>query len=507
MNPKVLLILGHPRKESLGGAIYQSFRQGLIQAQVEFREIILTDTVFDPDVHQVSPSDQLLEDDLLRAQALIKWADHLVFIYPTWWGTFPARLKGFLDRVLTPGFAFYHRADGAGWEKLLKGKTAQLITTMDTPPWVYRWFYKSPGHNALARATLGFCGVRTVRKTVFGPVLEASAEDRIRWIEQSQREGLRLRNGVLSRIQRIGDKLSAWFKAARLQFYPMTVIAYAVGALAATAAGQDLAVSRFWLGYLALFFLELATVLSNDYFDFETDRRNVNAGPFTGGSRVLVNEELSFHEVRVGIWVSLTLFLIVASLLVQQVPAFNAALMTLLALTVLALGYTVPPLKLSHRGLGELDVAVTHSTGVMLCGYILQGGTWNDPLPWLLGVPLLVAVLPAIILSGIPDYEADKAASKNTLVVKLGCRMAVKLAMAATGLAAGLCIAWRGFNLVGDAFTGLIIIVVPHAAVLIWMLRRHLLKANPPARIDGLMIMALTFILWFGLIPFIRLLE
>src|SRR5690625_6907499 len=81
---------------------------------------------------------QLSEPDIDYARQCIEEADHLVFVYPTWWATMPAILKGFLDRVLLPGFAFEEKERNTDWTQLLRGKTAQLITTMDTPLWVYR---------------------------------------------------------------------------------------------------------------------------------------------------------------------------------------------------------------------------------------------------------------------------------------------------------------------------------------------------------------------------------
>jgi NAD(P)H-dependent FMN reductase len=84
---------------------------------------------FDVHVRTSSPRQQSFEDDMRRAQRLIQWADHLVFVYPTWWGTVPALLKGFLDRVLTAGFAFNEIKGGTGYEPLLKGRSARLITT------------------------------------------------------------------------------------------------------------------------------------------------------------------------------------------------------------------------------------------------------------------------------------------------------------------------------------------------------------------------------------------
>ncbi len=53
-------------------------------------------------------------------------------------------LKGLLDRILLPGFAFrYHRANPF-WDKLLSGRSADVIVTMDTPPWYLRLLYGDP---------------------------------------------------------------------------------------------------------------------------------------------------------------------------------------------------------------------------------------------------------------------------------------------------------------------------------------------------------------------------
>ncbi len=65
-----------------------------------------------------------LEPDLLGAWEKIKWADHLVWIHPVWWGGLPAITKGFIDRVFLPGFAFKYRENSVWWDRLLKGKTA-----------------------------------------------------------------------------------------------------------------------------------------------------------------------------------------------------------------------------------------------------------------------------------------------------------------------------------------------------------------------------------------------
>ena len=70
-----------------------------------------------------------------------------------------------------------------------------------------------------------------------------------------------------------------------------------------------------------------------------------------------------------------------------------------------------------------------------MAGYVAQGGGWTDSTPWLLALPLGVSVLPSILLAGCPNREANVAAAKRTLVVILGKRGAVRLAIA-VGLAA-----------------------------------------------------------------------
>ncbi len=295
---RCLLILAHPRRDSLCGALFNACADGARQAGVECRELILSEMRFDPNVHTASPEQQPLEPDLIRAQRDIDWAEHLVFVYPTWWGTFPALLKGFLDRVMTPGFAFRHVTPDH-WDKLLAGRTADLITTMDTPPLIYRFVYRAPGRQALGRATLGYCGLRTARIEAFGSVVGSSAAERSRWLDQSRAIGSRLIHGALSPAQRRAHRLFAWLAALRLQFYPMTWIAYTVGALVASA-GNPMSMTPYLLGYLTLFLLEAATVFLNDWFDFDSDRRNRNAGLFTGGSRVLVDGRLDRAAMRKG---------------------------------------------------------------------------------------------------------------------------------------------------------------------------------------------------------------
>jgi 1,4-dihydroxy-2-naphthoate octaprenyltransferase len=133
-----------------------------------------------------------------------------------------------------------------------------------------------------------------------------------------------------------------------------------MGAAAIPKTRKKLDLEVYLLGYLVLFFIELSTILVNEYYDYGTDRLNKNAGPFTGGTRVLVERQLGFPEVSAGIWISLVSTMGFGYLLIhidKQVSSFLILLLIVLGL-FLGVGYTAPPLKFSYRGLGEITVAL-----------------------------------------------------------------------------------------------------------------------------------------------------
>jgi len=209
---------------------------------------------------------------------------------------------------------------------------------------------------------------------------------------------------------------------------------------------------------------------------------------------------ISFASMHVAVLLALGSFLVSGLALATVIPPLPS-LPILASLGVLALGYTVPPLKLCWRGLGEIDVGVTHSLGVILCGYAFQGGTWTNAWPWLVAVPLFFAILPAITLSGIPDYSADYAVGKGTIAVRLGPRVAVRVAQATTAVAAVMAVALLPRLIGVSTLAAIMLLIVPHAIAQVMVLERYLRHRYEPRRIDGLMVMALTYVLWFVGIP------
>lgn len=186
---RILVIMGHPGAQSLSSSLAKIYAQGARQAGAEVRELNLRELKFDPSLHEGYQVIQELEPDLVAAQADLLWAEHLVFVYPVWWGGLPALLKGFIDRVFLPGFAFKFRENSTLWDGLLKGRSARLITTMDTPSWYYRWIFKAPSHQQMKRAVLGFCGVSPIRISEIGPVKASKEAQREAWLSRIEALG------------------------------------------------------------------------------------------------------------------------------------------------------------------------------------------------------------------------------------------------------------------------------------------------------------------------------
>jgi len=188
MNKNILVILGHPDTDSFCASLSKAYIDSANKRGSEVRQLQLGELKFDPILWKGYNKIQELEPDLVNARELIQWSNHIVFVYPNWWGAMPALMKGFFDRVFLPGFAFKYRGSSLP-DKLLSGRTAQLMVTMDTPPWFYRWIYRMPGHNQMKRSILEFCGIKVLKISEFGPVKGSNQKQREKWIAKAKELG------------------------------------------------------------------------------------------------------------------------------------------------------------------------------------------------------------------------------------------------------------------------------------------------------------------------------
>ncbi|MCF4166515.1 NAD(P)H-dependent oxidoreductase [Zavarzinia compransoris] len=181
---RILIVLGHPSGGSFCAAAASRYAEGAASAGAEIRQLRLGEIAFDPILREGYRSRQPLEPDLEDARAAVTWAEHVVFVYPIWWGSVPALLKGFLDRVFLPGFAFAYREGRPLPDRLLKGRSGRLIVTMDTPGWFNWLVYGAPGHRMMTQTVLKFCGIGPVRRSVFAPVRNSTDKARAAFLEK-----------------------------------------------------------------------------------------------------------------------------------------------------------------------------------------------------------------------------------------------------------------------------------------------------------------------------------
>ena len=124
---------------------------------------------------------------IAAAQEDVRWAEHIVILFPLWLGDMPALLKGFFEQLARPGFAVAYREKGLP-EKLLKGRSAHVVVSMGMPAIAYRLYYRAHGLRNLERNILGFVGFRPVTHDIIGMV-DGPAEARAKWLRRMEERG------------------------------------------------------------------------------------------------------------------------------------------------------------------------------------------------------------------------------------------------------------------------------------------------------------------------------
>jgi len=183
MKNKILIINGHPNSDSFNFALSEAYKKGAAQSGKIVKILNLNELKFD--LNQTNFKLENVSTDIKNSQEQIIWADHLVWIYPIWWYTMPALMKIFIEQVFVSGFAFKYLETKnqkiVKWEKYLTGKTAELIATMDAPPFYYKFIVKDPGYKSL-KASFSYCGMKITGKTYFGSVKLSSETQKKKWL-------------------------------------------------------------------------------------------------------------------------------------------------------------------------------------------------------------------------------------------------------------------------------------------------------------------------------------
>jgi len=174
---KSLIIVGSPPSET-------SFCIKLSEQLKHLRGVngeVQLINIFDNQWH-LSPYFHNNDEVVNKLKNLIDASDRVIFVHPLWWGGMPGALKNLIDLVLTPGYAFSYRSNSTRMfgllpEGLMKGKSAEVWITGDTPGWLYR-VIGMPFLRIWKYSVLVFCGFKTETLRYIGGLKNLSKEEK-----------------------------------------------------------------------------------------------------------------------------------------------------------------------------------------------------------------------------------------------------------------------------------------------------------------------------------------
>lgn len=209
----ILIIDGHPDANRLTSHLLDAYESAL-PGSATFSRIAVCDLSFSPNLRHGYAKRTEWEPDLLNLARKLDECDHLVIAFPMWWGSEPGELKGLLDRLLLPGFSFAYHQDDPWWDRLMEGRSADVIATMDTPPLFLRLMYGNAIVKRWKRQILGFCGFKPLRFLALGPVRDGEANKRLpRWRSQVEKLARSIRTVEPGKKQ---PRLEHFLKAGKL---------------------------------------------------------------------------------------------------------------------------------------------------------------------------------------------------------------------------------------------------------------------------------------------------
>ena len=209
------------------------------------------------------------------------------------------------------------------------------------------------------------------------------------------------------------------FHATRPKFFPASVLPVVTGSAWGAYAAQQFDVIVFLLALVATVCVHAASNVLNDVGDeiIGTDRRNEQRiYPYTGGSRFIQTGILSQSRMtRLGVSLLVIAALAGVGLLIERGPLILLFGGTGIVLAVL---YSLGPVKLSALGLGELAVGIGLGVLPVVGAAWLQGAAIDTTLV-LFSIPVAIWVAAILLINEVPDIEADAASGKTTLPVRL----------------------------------------------------------------------------------------
>lgn len=196
---KTLIVYYHPHEGSFCSAIRDAVEAGLHKGGHECKTIDLDKAGFDPvmrekDLAAFVAAGRMGEDGLdgvdpivLRFMKKLRWAERIVMIFPIWWMTMPAMVKGFIDKVIFPGIV-YKMENGRLVSQLSSLKDIIVITTMNTPSDVYKDIFGNSLEGSLIKGTFNQIGIHDTRWISLNMVKQVGDEKRWLWLDEIENE-------------------------------------------------------------------------------------------------------------------------------------------------------------------------------------------------------------------------------------------------------------------------------------------------------------------------------
>ncbi len=181
-----LIIYAHPSKDSFSNKLMESIQK----SSESLNKVIIRD-LYEMNFNPVLTKEELdqlkkgdTSEDVIQEQEYIDEADIISIIYPLWWASFPAILKGYIDRVFSFGFAY--QAGKNGIEGLLGGRSVVLHTSMGNA------VSEEDEENLLPNLTaihgneiFGFCDMDVMQHFFYPEIITASQQEKDTFIENT----------------------------------------------------------------------------------------------------------------------------------------------------------------------------------------------------------------------------------------------------------------------------------------------------------------------------------
>jgi NAD(P)H dehydrogenase (quinone) len=183
---KVCVILAHPYENSFNHAIYREVTETLRQEGIGVFCHDLYAEGFNPVLTRSELGKEKSRDELVSsyAEELVE-SDHLVFIHPNWWGQPPAILKGYIDRVVRPPYAYDFPEEDSGGGlpvKVLKAKSGIVFNTSNTREERENRYFGDPLANSWEKCIFGFLGIEKTHRRMFRIIADSTPEERREWL-------------------------------------------------------------------------------------------------------------------------------------------------------------------------------------------------------------------------------------------------------------------------------------------------------------------------------------